>query len=89
MSLHSAETQVDGPRVARWIHKLALPIVLAWVAIAVISNAAVPQLEVVGWERSVGMNAPDAPGIQAMRHIGQVFHEFDSDSAAMIVLEGQ
>ncbi|WP_059014472.1 MMPL family transporter [Mycobacterium sp. M26] len=89
MSLHSAETQVEGPRVARWIQKLALPIVLAWVAIAVISNAAVPQLEVVGWERSVGMNAPDAPGIQAMRHIGQVFHEFDSDSAAMIVLEGQ
>ena len=25
---------------------------------------------------------------QAMRHIGQVFNEFDSDSAAMIVLEG-
>ena len=23
-----------------------------------------------------------------MKHIGKVFHEFDSDSAAMIVLEG-
>ena len=34
------------------------------------------------------MNAPDSPSIMAMRHIGQVFDEFDSDSAAMVVLEG-
>jgi RND superfamily putative drug exporter len=26
--------------------------------------------------------------IQAMRHIGEVFGEYDSDSAAMVVLEG-
>ena len=31
----------------------------------------------------------DAPSIQAMMHIGQVFKEFDSDSSAMVVLEGQ
>ena len=73
---------------ARLIRRLALPIVLVWVAIAVLSNAIAPQLEVVGAERSVGLNAPDAPSIMAMRHIGQVFGEFDSDSAAMIVLEG-
>ena len=61
---------------------------LIWIAVAAVSNTIAPQLEIVGWERSVGQNAPDAPGILAMRHIGQVFHEFDSDSAAMIVLEG-
>ena len=36
----------------------------------------------------MSMNAADSPSIQAMRHIGKVFGEFDSDSAAMIVLEG-
>ena len=61
---------------------------ISLIAIAGVTNTISPQLEVVGWERSVGMNAADAPGILAMRHIGRTFHEFDSDSAAMIVLEG-
>ncbi|UVO14852.1 RND family transporter [Mycobacterium sp. SVM_VP21] len=78
----------EGTLPARLIRRLSVPILLIWIAIAAITNATTPQLEVVGWERSVGMNAPDAPGILAMRHIGQVFDEFDSDSAAMIVLEG-
>ena len=61
---------------------------LVWIAIAALSNIVSPQLEVVGAERSVAMNATDSPSIMAMRHIGQKFEEFDSDSAAMIVLEG-
>ena len=76
------------PRIARLIRTLSVPILFIWIAIAALTNIIAPQLEVVGAERSVGLNAPDAPGILAMRHIGQVFHEFDSDSAAMIVLEG-
>ena len=36
----------------------------------------------------MAMNAADSPSIMAMRHIGQKFEEFDSDSAAMVVLEG-
>ncbi|WP_420110393.1 RND family transporter [Mycolicibacter arupensis] len=88
MSGHRTAAPADGPRAARIIRRLSLPILLIWIAIAAISNTIAPQLEVVGWERSVGQNAPDAPGILAMRHIGQVFNEFDSDSAAMIVLEG-
>lgn len=82
------ESSLEGSRTARNIRRLAVPIVLVWVAVAALTNATVPQLEVVGAARSVGLNAPDAPSIQAMRHIGQVFDEFDSDSAAMIVLEG-
>ena len=31
----------------------------------------------------------DAPSVQAMTHMGKVFKESDSDSSAMIVLEGQ
>jgi putative drug exporter of the RND superfamily len=88
MSEHRIDPAVEGALPARLIRKFALPILLIWIAIAGVSNTIAPQLEVVGWERSVGQNAPDAPGILAMRHIGKVFNEFDSDSAAMLVIEG-
>ncbi|QNJ93981.1 MMPL family transporter [Mycolicibacterium fluoranthenivorans] len=89
MSQHQTEVgPTEGSLPARLIRTLSVPILFIWIAIAAVSNIIAPQLEVVGAERSVGLNAPDAPGILAMRHIGQVFHEFDSDSAAMIVLEG-
>ncbi len=88
MTGHRVGPAAEGSLPARLIRKLSLPILLIWIAIAAVSNTISPQLEVVGWERSVGQNAADAPGILAMRHIGQVFHEFDSDSAAMLVIEG-
>ena len=62
---------------------------LTWLAIAAITNVFGPQLEVVGPAHSVAMSSPDSPSLQAMRRIGRVFDEFDSDSAAMIVLEGE
>ncbi|MDT5153922.1 MAG: putative drug exporter of the superfamily [Mycobacterium sp.] len=90
MSEHSVKDVEDaqGSRIARNIRRFAVPILLIWVAIAALTNVFTPQLEIVGEARSVGLNAPDSPSIMAMRHIGQTFHEFDSDSAAMIVLEG-
>jgi putative drug exporter of the RND superfamily len=88
MSAHSEAPDFPRSRTARLIQRLALPIVLVWVAIAALTNIISPQLEIVGAERSVSMNAADSPSIMAMRHIGQKFGEFDSDSAAMIVLEG-
>jgi RND superfamily putative drug exporter len=91
MSEHRAgdgEAKIRGSWVARTIRLLWAPILLVWVAVAVLTNMFVPPLEVVGAARSVAMNAADSPSISAMRHIGQVFHQFDSDSAAMIVLEG-
>jgi len=48
----------------------------------------VPQLEVVGQMRSVSMSPKEAPSVAAMMRVGKVFEEFDSDSSAMIVLEG-
>ncbi len=88
MSEHGVQDQGHPPRIARNIRRFAVPILLIWVAIAALTNVFAPQLEIVGEARSVGLNATDSPSITAMRHIGQVFHEFDSDSAAMIVLEG-
>jgi RND superfamily putative drug exporter len=88
MSEHRQDEPDQGSRPARLIRILALPILLLWIVIAALSNIISPQLEVVGAERSVAMNATDSPSIEAMRHIGQKFQEFDSDSAAMVVLEG-
>ncbi|MFZ0831861.1 MAG: MMPL family transporter [Mycobacterium sp.] len=77
-----------GEKIAQTIRWLSVPIVLFWLAVAAITNALVPPLEEVGKEHNVAMSSPDAPSHQAFEHIGKVFHEFDSDSAAMIVLEG-
>ncbi|WP_322859920.1 MMPL family transporter [Mycobacterium europaeum] len=74
--------------VPRTIRRLALPILLFWVALAAITNIAVPQLEDVGKTHNVALNSPDAPSLKAIKRIGEKFHEFDTDSSAMIVLEG-
>jgi RND superfamily putative drug exporter len=76
------------PVIAHTIHRLAVPILLFWVAMAVVPNILVPQLEEVGRLHNVGISSPEAPSYQAFKHIGKVFHEFDTDSSAMIVLEG-
>ena len=73
---------------ARIIRRLCVPIALAWLALAALTNASVPLLEKVAEEHNVALSAQDAPSMIAMRHIGKVFNEFNSDSAAMIVLEG-
>jgi putative drug exporter of the RND superfamily len=87
VSQHEAEGS-DRSRAARVIRTLALPIILIWIAVAGVTNVLVPQLEIVGIERAVALNAPDSPSVMAMKHIGEKFGEFDSDSAAVIVLEG-
>ncbi|MGB3894358.1 MAG: MMPL family transporter [Mycolicibacter sinensis] len=71
------------------IRRLALPIVLFWVALAAVTNSLVPQLEVVAEAHNVGMSSPDAPSYQAAKRIGKVFQQYDTDSAAMIVIEGE
>ncbi len=77
------------PFIARAVHRLSVPIIIGWLAITAILFFAVPSLEQVGKERSVSQVPEDAPSYQAMKHMGQVFEESDSDSFAMVVLEGQ
>jgi putative drug exporter of the RND superfamily len=73
---------------ARWIRRLAIPIIIGWILLVAVLNVAVPQLEVVGQLRSVSMSPSEAPSVIAMKRVGEVFEEFKSDSAVMIVLEG-
>jgi RND superfamily putative drug exporter len=77
------------PFIARTIRRFALFIILAWVALTLIVTLAVPSLEGVGQEHSVPLSPKDAPSVQAMMRMGKDFKESDSDSFAMIVLEGQ
>ncbi|MGB3285227.1 RND family transporter [Mycolicibacter algericus] len=72
----------------RNIRRFAVPIILFWVALAAVTNSLVPQLEVVAEAHNVGMSSPDAPSYQAAKRIGKVFQQYDTDSAAMIVIEG-
>ena len=88
MSNHLAERQTFTDRVAKSIRWLCVPIVLLWVAVAALTNVLVPQLEAVGEVHNVALSSPDSPSLQAFQRIGKVFGEFDSDSAAMVVLEG-
>lgn len=88
MSRHGDGTR-NGSGLARFIRRLAVPIVLGWVALTILTNTLVPPLEKVGEENTVGLSARDAPAMIAMRKIGSDFQEFDSDSTAMVVLEGE
>lgn len=77
------------PALARAIRVLSVPIILVWVAVAAITNIVVPQLEMVGKQNAVSLSPQDAPALIAMKRWGAEFEQFDSDSVAMIVLEGE
>ena len=75
-------------RVPDFLRRYSVLVALFWLALAVVTNVFVPQLETVAEAHNVSLSPQDAPSLQASKHIGQKFEEFDSDSSAMIVLEG-
>ncbi len=77
-----------GTFVARMVRRLSVPIILAWLAIAVIVSVAVPSLEQVARDHAVSLGTKDAPSVKAAARIGKDFKESDSDAMAMIVIEG-
>ncbi|MBY0387843.1 MAG: MMPL family transporter [Mycobacterium pseudokansasii] len=89
MTTARAENRSFTDRIAGFIRDWSVPIAFVWLLVAVFTNVFVPQLEKVGEAHNVGLSSPDAPSLQAMKRMGKVFGEFDSDSAAMIVLEGE
>lgn len=79
-----------GPTfISTWIRRLALPIIVGWIALIALLNVTVPQLEVVGEMRAVSMSPDEAPSMVAMKRVGELFDEGSSDSQVMIVLEGE
>jgi RND superfamily putative drug exporter len=75
-------------RIPDVLRRFSVLIALFWLGLAVVTNVFVPQLETVAEAHNVSLSPQDAPSLQASKHIGQKFQEFDSDSSAMIVLEG-
>lgn len=86
---HAETAGAHRPIIPRFIRTFAVPLLLGWVALAALLTVAVPSLEDVGQEHSVSLSPNDAPSMQAMKHIGHVFKESDSDASAMIVFEGE
>ena len=62
---------------------------LGWIAIIVVANATVPQLEKVAETAAVQMTPDEAPSMIAVKRQGQLFEEFSSNSSVMLVLEGE
>jgi RND superfamily putative drug exporter len=87
MSETDAAPNSGPPFLPRTIRRFAVPIVLLWLGLTAFVNLAIPQLEVVGKAHSVSLSPKDAAAVQAIKHVGQVFHEFDSNSSVTIVLE--
>ncbi len=85
---NSAHAHPRRPFVAHSLRILAVPVILFWIAFAVVVNVIAPQLEIVGEEHSAPMAPADAPSMIAMKRMGANFGEFDSNSTVMIVVEG-
>ncbi|KIU15939.1 membrane protein [Mycolicibacterium llatzerense] len=66
---------------------MAIPIIVFWALLAVITNTFVPQIERVAEELAGPMVPTYAPSQVAMLTIGKEFHESTSTSLTMLVLE--
>ncbi|WAJ45528.1 RND family transporter [Mycobacterium sp. Aquia_216] len=87
MNADNASQGEIRPRFPRFVRRLAVPILVAWLLLTVALNVLVPPIESVARTHAVTMSPQDAPAMIAAKHIGKTFHESDSDSIAMIVLE--
>jgi RND superfamily putative drug exporter len=76
-------------RIAHAVRVLSVPIILIWLLITVAVNVIAPQLDEVGKDHQVSLTPQDAPSMIAMKRIGKDFQQFDSDTTAMVLLEGQ
>ena len=88
---HSAEID-PAAKHGRFAHAtriLAIPILIGWLAITAVLNVIAPQLDVVGAAHSVQLIPADAPSLIGMKRIGKDFQQYDSDTTAMVVIEGQ
>jgi RND superfamily putative drug exporter len=70
------------------VRVLAIPIIAFWALLAVSTNTFMPQVERVAEELAGPVVPHYAPSQRALLSIGAKFHESDSTSLAMVVLEG-
>lgn len=87
--MSSNHRTVGRPLVARAVRLLAVPIIMAWLAIAVGLTIAVPSLDQVAHDQSVSVDPTDAPSYIAAKRLQAAFNQTKSGSGATIVLEGE
>ena len=83
-----SKTHQKRPVIPHLMRLFAIPIILFWVAFAVVVNVTAPQLEVVGELHSAPMTPDDAPSVVAMKRMGANFQEFNSNATVMVIVEG-
>lgn len=83
----AAAQSVPRPRGARLLRKLSIPIILFWVAVAIVTNVFFPSLEATTKVNAGAMVPRDAPSSHAAIVNGQAFDESDYTSVAVVLLE--
>ncbi len=82
-----SEPRVRRPFVPRMVRIFAIPIIAFWALLAVSTNTFMPQVERVAEELAGPVVPHYAPSQRSLLAIGAKFHESNSTSLAMIVLE--
>src|SRR3984885_13393903 len=82
------EPRVKRPFIPRMVRTFAIPIIFFWGLLAVTTNTFMPQVERVAEELAGPMVPHYAPSQRALLAIGAKFHESNSTSFTMVVLEG-
>ena len=78
---------VQRPRIAKLLRVLAIPIIIFWVLVAVVTNVFLPSLDDVTADNAGPLVARDAPSAQAAIHQGNDFDESNYTSVAVLMLE--
>ncbi len=87
MSEHRVEPRAKRPFVPRMVRVFAIPIIAFWGLLAVSTNTFMPQVERVAEELAGPVVPHYAPSQRSLLAIGAKFHESNSTSLAMLVLE--
>ncbi|WP_165604859.1 MMPL family transporter, partial [Mycobacterium intracellulare] len=87
--MSNMHTKPHRPFIGRMVRIFSLPIIVFWVLVAVGLGILTPSLDAVAATRSVPISPTNSDSYRAMLHIGKVFQQYDSDSTAMVVLEGK
>ncbi len=87
MSEHRTADRVKRPFIPRMVRIFAIPIIAFWALLAVSTNTFMPQVERVAEELAGPVVPHYAPSQRSLLAIGAKFHESNSTSLAMIVLE--
>jgi RND superfamily putative drug exporter len=87
--MNTTHAKTGRPIFAHLVRIFSVPIIAFWLLVAVATAMLVPSLDAVADQHAVSLAPQNSQAFQGMMNIGKVFQQFDSDSTAMVVIEGQ